>query len=90
MNDKGIFERHWKKLQFNRKARIYIFFTDGISEAMNPYFQLFGEENIKRIIKDNSNKSAEEIKNVLLNAIIAFRGAAYQNDDLTFVILKAD
>ena len=91
LNDKGIFEKTLEEVTIQPESKdIIFFFTDGISEAMNPYFQLFGEENIKRIIKDNSNKSAEEIKNVLLNAIIAFRGAAYQNDDLTFVILKAD
>lgn len=91
LNDRGIFEKRLEEVTIQPQSKdIIFFFTDGISEAMNLYFQLFGEENIKRIIKDNSNKSAEEIKSVLLNAIIAFRGTAYQNDDLTFVILKAD
>lgn len=91
LNDKGIFERTLEEVSIQPGSKdIIFFFTDGISEAMNPSFQLFGEEKIKRIIKNNSEKSAVEIKSVLLNAISAFRGTAYQNDDLTFVILKAD
>jgi serine phosphatase RsbU (regulator of sigma subunit) len=57
---------------------------------MNARFEQFGEENIKRIIKNNYLKSAEEIKSSLLKAINFFRGNAYQNDDITFVILKAN
>ncbi len=91
LNDKGVFEKTLEEITIKPASKdIIFFFTDGISEAMNTYFQLFGEENIKRIIKNNSEKSASEIKNALLNAIIAFRGTAYQNDDLTFVILKTN
>jgi len=91
LNDKGVFEKTLEEITIKPASKdIIFFFTDGISEAMNSYFQLFGEENIKRIIKNNSEKSAAEIKNALLNAITAFRGTAYQNDDLTFIILKAN
>ena len=91
LNDKGVFEKTLEEITIKPASKdIIFFFTDGISEAMNTYFQLFGEENIKRIIKNNSEKSASEIKNALLNAITAFRGTAYQNDDLTFVILKTN
>jgi serine phosphatase RsbU (regulator of sigma subunit) len=91
LNDKGVFEKTLDEITIKPASKDIIFFyTDGISEAMNTYFQLFGEENIKRIIKNNSDKSAGEIKNALLNAITAFRGTAYQNDDLTFVILKTN
>lgn len=91
LNDRGVFEKTLEEVTIQPESKdIIFFFTDGISEAMNPFFQLFGEENIKRIIENNSEKSAGEIKTVLLNAIAAFRGTAYQNDDLTFVILKAD
>lgn len=91
LNDKGIFEKTLEEVTIKPESKdIIFFFTDGISEAMNAHFQLFGEDYIKRIIKNNSNKTAEEIKSVLLNAITAFRGTAYQNDDITFVILKAN
>ncbi len=90
LNDKGVFEKTIEEVTINPESGdVIFFFTDGISEAMNQYFQLFGEDSIKRIIKNNSNKSAEEIKKVLLDVLTVFRGNAYQNDDITFVILKA-
>ena len=90
LNDKGIFEKTLEEITIKPESDdIIFFFTDGVSEAMNQHFQLFGEEYIKRIIRNNASNSAEEIKKVLLNAITTFRGTAYQNDDITFVILKA-
>jgi sigma-B regulation protein RsbU (phosphoserine phosphatase) len=91
LNDKGIFEKTLEQISFMPKPNDIIFFyTDGVNEAMNARFEQFGEENIKRIIKNNYLKSAEEIKSSLLKAINFFRGNAYQNDDITFVILKAN
>jgi len=43
---------------------------------------------LKRIIANNCDKSAEEIKNYLLRAVTGFRGTALQNDDITFIVLK--
>ena len=91
LNDKGIFEKTLEEYSFlPDKKDIIFFYTDGVNEAMNTFKEQFGEENIKRIISNNCEKTAEEIKNLLLNAVTNFRGAANQNDDLTFVILKAD
>jgi sigma-B regulation protein RsbU (phosphoserine phosphatase) len=91
LNDKGVFEKTLEEVTIKPMNKdIIFFFTDGISEAMNQHFQLFGEDNIKRIIKNNADKSSSEIRTALLNSIAAFRGSASQNDDLTFVILKAD
>lgn len=91
LNDKGIFEKTLEEVTIKPESNDIIFlFTDGISEAMNQYFNLFGEDNIKRVIKNNSGKTASQIRAALLNAVISFRGTASQNDDLTFVILKAD
>ena len=91
LNDKGVFEKILQDEKIKPASKDIIFFyTDGVTEAMNVLFEQFGEENIKRVIKNNADKSAEGIKNALLNAINSFRGTAYQNDDLTFVILKAN
>jgi phosphoserine phosphatase RsbU/P len=91
LNDKGVFEKTLEDIIIKPESKdIILFYTDGVNEAMNIVREQFGEENIKRIIKNNSEKSAEEIKNALLNAITFFRGNAFQNDDITFVILKAN
>ncbi len=89
LNDKGVFEKTLDEVNVQpEKDDILLFYTDGVSETMNYRREMYGEENIKRIIKSYHDKSAEEIKNILLRSISAFRGSAYQNDDLTLVILK--
>ena len=91
LNDKGVFEKTLEVVEIKPEANDIIFFySDGVTEAMNIVMDQFGEDNIKRIISNNCDKQIEEIKNSLLRAIAAFRGTAHQNDDITFVILKAN
>ncbi len=90
-NDRGIFEKTLEIVKFQPSTQdIVFFYTDGVSETMNVLFQEYGEENIKRVIKNYAEKSATDIKNALLRSLASFRGTADQHDDVTFVILKAD
>ncbi len=90
LNDKGIFEKTLEVYEFKPGQNdIVTLYSDGVSEAMNIYYDLFGEENLKRVIANNADKSAAEIKDSILRAIAAFRGSANQNDDLTLVVLKS-
>lgn len=91
LNDKGVFERTLEVAEIKMNhGDILFLYSDGVTDTMNIMRDQFGDENVKRVIKNNSQKSAEEIKSALLNAIISFRGSANQHDDLTMVILKAD
>lgn len=90
LNDKGVFEKTLEEIEIKPESNdILFFYTDGVTEAMNIMRDLFGEENVKRVITNNSEKSAEEIKESLLRAMSGFRGTALQNDDVTFIVLKA-
>ena len=89
LNDHGIFEKTLEEHIFKpNKDDVIILYSDGVTEAMDINRNLFGEENLKKIIAVHSDKSVDEIKNILLSSIASFRGAALQNDDLTFVVLK--
>ncbi len=89
LNDKGIFEKTLEEASIKPEANDIVFmYSDGVTEAMNIMRDQFGEENLKRIISNNSDKSADEIKNALLRAVAGFRGTALQNDDITFIVLK--
>lgn len=91
LNDKGLFEQTLEELTVvPEKNDIVILYSDGLTETMNSFKDQLGVENVKRIIKNNLEKPAEEIKKVLLSAVETFRGTAAQNDDITFVILKAN
>lgn len=91
LNDKGIFEKTLEEVIIKPEQNDLVFFySDGVTEAMNLVRDQFGEENVKRVIAHNHEKTVEEIKIALLRAIAGFRGTAHQNDDITFILLKAN
>jgi len=73
-----------------RSGDLFLFFTDGLSEAMNGRAELFGERRLRDVIESagNEGEEASVLKDRILAAIRAFVGDAAQNDDMTMVILK--
>jgi sigma-B regulation protein RsbU (phosphoserine phosphatase) len=69
---------------------VFLFFTDGLSEAMNGRAELFGERRLRDVIESADDQGEDEgaLKDRILAAIRAFVGEAAQHDDMTMVILK--
>ena len=67
---------------------VFLFFTDGLSEAMNASFELFGEQRLRGVLEASEQLSSEELKERILEEIRGFVGGAAQHDDMTLVILK--
>ena len=67
---------------------IFLFFTDGLSEAMNTRAELFGEGRLRRILEEGEGLGSDELKALILEEIRRFVGDADQHDDMTLVILK--
>jgi len=67
---------------------ILLLFSDGLSEIQNKEDEMIGIENLKEIIWENSNLSALEIKQKLLEFSIQFSDSDINRDDLTFIVLK--
>jgi sigma-B regulation protein RsbU (phosphoserine phosphatase) len=65
-----------------------LLFTDGLSEAANGVDEEFGEHRIIARLKGASALSAEEIRDVLFNAVDEFSGRNLQ-DDATMMIVAA-
>jgi serine phosphatase RsbU (regulator of sigma subunit)/anti-sigma regulatory factor (Ser/Thr protein kinase)/transposase len=70
------------------KNDMLIIYTDGITEAMNPEKEQFGEERLIRLIKENSNLTPAEFVERLNEAIAQFTRGAEQHDDITVVAIK--
>lgn len=68
---------------------LFVFFTDGVVEAMDSYYRTFGEENLTRLICENAERSAEEVRDVIVNAVKTFTYSSPVQDDLTLIIMKA-
>ena len=66
----------------------FLFFTDGLSEAMNAGAELFGEGRLRRILEDGSRLTSEELKERILEEVRRFVGDADPHDDMTLVVLK--
>jgi sigma-B regulation protein RsbU (phosphoserine phosphatase) len=73
-----------------RSGDLFLFFTDGLSEAMNGRAELFGERRLRDVIEsaDGDGEEASVLKDRILAEIRRFVGDAAQNDDMTMVILK--
>ena len=69
---------------------LYVFFTDGITEAMNERDDLFGEMRLAGLIEQHAHLPLEELRELLLGEIRVFVGAAPQHDDMTIILLKID
>ena len=67
---------------------IFLAFTDGISEAMNPANEEWGEDQMLAEAEAHSSLSAEELLQHLLSTADAFAAGAPQHDDMTLVVMR--
>jgi sigma-B regulation protein RsbU (phosphoserine phosphatase) len=66
-----------------------VFYTDGITEAMNNQGELYGVERLKEVIKYNCLLEIKEILNKILLDISKFCQNTEQHDDITVIIIRA-
>jgi sigma-B regulation protein RsbU (phosphoserine phosphatase) len=68
---------------------LFLFYTDGITEAMNEKQEQLGEDAIVDVLKAKRLLSAAKIQQAILTAVEKFRGTAEQHDDVTMVVVKS-
>ena len=71
-----------------RPGDMVVFFTDGVTEAVNPRNDEFGLEAVQALFEDGETRSAQEAAEMILKAVREFAGEAPQFDDLTCMILR--
>jgi len=69
---------------------VMMFFTDGISEAMNPANDMFGEARLGQLVAEHGDLPTEELRERVLREIDAFVAGAPQHDDMTMILIKFD
>ena len=69
---------------------LFMLFTDGISEAMSPTDEYFGEGRLGSLIEEHCHLPFEELRERILREIRAFVGSASQQDDMTMLLLKVE
>jgi sigma-B regulation protein RsbU (phosphoserine phosphatase) len=68
---------------------LLVFYTDGITEAMNADQEEFGTERLFRSIVDNHGMTSDALLASILKDATNFAGNTPQHDDMTLVIVKA-
>ncbi len=71
-----------------RSGDVFVFYTDGFTEAMNKANEEFGEERLITAVEKNSHFSANEILKNIFAETESFIGKADQHDDMTMVVVK--
>ena len=67
-----------------------VLYTDGVTEAMNEKEEEFGKDRLIKIIQDNTSLTAQDMLNLVQEAIITFAGTRPQFDDITLMIMKVE
>jgi sigma-B regulation protein RsbU (phosphoserine phosphatase) len=67
---------------------VILFYTDGLSEAMNESSQEYGEQRIIDFMADNRHLSAEQMLDGIITDIRKFDSSDPPRDDTTAIVLK--
>jgi serine phosphatase RsbU (regulator of sigma subunit) len=67
---------------------LLVFYTDGVTEAMDNDGQQFGAERLRAVVTVNPEASAEQLVTAVVDAVRDFTGDAPQSDDLTLFAVR--
>ncbi len=86
----GLFEGEFseEKIKFE-KGDVFILYTDGVTEAMNPRKEMFGQERLVELVKNNANLKPEALAGLIQNRVKAFESKKKQHDDITVIVMRA-
>ena len=66
----------------------FVLFSDGVSEAMNPAEEFYGEERLMAVLAGTSGATAADTVQRVLADVRAFSAGAKQSDDITVVAAR--
>ena len=67
---------------------VYVFCTDGVSEARDARGMEFGDERLLDLVAANRQKTSRDLIDAIFGAVHEFRGDAPLHDDMTAVVLR--
>jgi sigma-B regulation protein RsbU (phosphoserine phosphatase) len=70
------------------KGDILVVYSDGLTDAQNPQEEMFGEERLLRIIRQEAPSGSQALEERFLKAIEEFIRGLPQTDDITFVVVE--
>lgn len=70
------------------KGDIVILYTDGITEMRNVEKEDYGLNRLQKLLVKNADLNAEEIVDLVVQSVDAFRGEEPPHDDMTVLVFK--
>lgn len=67
-----------------------VFYTDGVTEAMNDRNELFGNDRLMQVAKENKDLNVEYFNQAIVSAVNEFSRGVPQTDDITCISLHYD
>jgi len=71
-----------------RSGDIFVFYTDGLSEARNHAGEEYGDERLRSLIEKNAKMATPELKELVIDSILSFLDGQSLSDDLTLLLVK--
>ncbi len=63
-------------------------YTDGVTEAMNPAGEEFGEDRLDAIVRDSRTVPLDALRRSIVDAVTGWSVTGVQTDDITLVLLR--
>ena len=70
------------------RGDLFVLYTDGISEAMNPQGDCFGDQRLVELVQRHGDLTSDALRERILSEVHTFAGDAAQHDDMTMVLVK--
>jgi serine phosphatase RsbU (regulator of sigma subunit) len=66
---------------------VFVLYTDGVTEAMNPEGEFFGEDRLSALAQQYASGSFSDLRKEVLSALTTFAAPSEQQDDITMLVL---
>ena len=67
-----------------------ILYTDGLIEAENEQNELFGDERLAELLRENHHLQPQELINYIVDQVRLFTGHQNFKDDVSMIVLQAE
>jgi anti-anti-sigma factor len=82
-------DRYQEKTQHYDEKDLFVFYSDGVTEATDSSGEMFGTERIIDIIRLNAEVPAKALLHLIKQSLIRFVGEDKFDDDVTIIVVKA-
>jgi len=73
-----------------RRGDLLVFYTDGVTEALNPEEEVFGLKRLLHVVRRVGDAGADDIVKRISGAVRDFARGAPQSDDISLIVLRVE